>query len=142
MLVDHFLALAAARTKAALKTVDPLAMRYLLAYHWPGNVRELQNEIQRAVALSGPVISVDDLSREISENRPLTSDSPIGSGGLKDQIKLATNQKEREIILRTLEECRWKKSLAAKKLHISRPTLDQKIRIYGLGPYIEKGRLR
>jgi transcriptional regulator with GAF, ATPase, and Fis domain len=142
LLVDFFLKTAASRTKTETKTVDPLAMRYLLSYHWPGNVRELQNEIQRAVALSGPVISVDDLSREITENRPLSPDAPTGRGGLRDLIKLATNQKEREIILRTLEECHWKKSMAAKKLHISRPTLDQKIRMFGLGPFIEKGRQR
>ncbi len=140
LLVDTFTARIAEKTKAERKSVDPLALRYLLSYHWPGNIRELQNEIQRAVALSGAVITVDDLSREIIENRNVPQDSSGAAGGLKDLVKLATHQKEREIILRTLEESDWKKSIAARKLHISRPTLDQKIRAFGLGPYVDRGR--
>jgi transcriptional regulator with GAF, ATPase, and Fis domain len=140
LLVDFFLQKAAEDTGTDPKSIDPFAMRYLLSYHWPGNVRELQNEVQRAVALSGPVITADDLAREITVNRHLEGGS--GSGGLKEMVKLATHQKEREIILRTLEECQWRKSLAAKKLMVSRPTLDQKIKIFGLTPFIEKGRQR
>lgn len=141
-LCAFFLKKAARDAKMGDKSIDPLAMRYLLSYHWPGNVRELQNEIQRAVALSGAVISTDDLAKEITANRTLAVDSPAGTGGLKDMVKLATHQKEREFILRALEECDWRKSLAAKQLQISRPTLDQKIRLFGLSPYIEKGRQR
>ena len=137
-----FLEKAAREAKTGDKSIDPFAMRYLLSYHWPGNVRELQNEIQRAVALSGAVISTDDLAKEITSNRTIAVDSPTGTGGLKDMVKMATHQKEREIILRSLAECGWRKSLAAKQLQISRPTLDQKIRLFGLSPYIEKGRNR
>ena len=140
LLADFFLARAAEATKTPPKTIDPLAMRYLLSFHWPGNVRQLQNEIQRAVALSGPVISMDDLASEITANRTLATDAPTGKGGLKDLVKLATHQKEREIILRTLKECNWRKSETSKRLQISRPTLDQKIRLFGLAPYIEKGK--
>ena len=38
------------------------ALKMLLAYSWPGNVRQLENEMQRAVALSGEVIEPNDLS--------------------------------------------------------------------------------
>ena len=142
LLCDFFLQKTARDTGLETKIIDPLAMRYLLSYHWPGNVRELQNEIQRAVALSGAVITMDDLAKEITANRTLRADAPTGTGGLKDMVKLATQQKEREIILRTLEQCEWRKSLAAKQLQISRPTLDQKVRLFGLGPYIERGKQR
>ena len=76
------------------------------------------------------------------ENRNLTVDAPGGAEGLKALVKLATQQKEREIILRVLEQCDWRKSAAAKQLQISRPTLDQKVRTHGLTPYINKGRER
>ena len=142
LLCDHFQKKAAKDTGNPVKEIDPLAKRYLLAYHWPGNIRELQNEIQRAVALSGAVITVDDLAREITENRNLTVDAPGGTEGLKALVKLATQQKEREIILRVLEQCDWRKSAAAKQLQISRPTLDQKVRTHGLTPYINKGKER
>jgi serine/threonine-protein kinase PknK len=142
LLVEHFLAQIAARTKTEPKTLDPLALRHLVSYHWPGNVRELLNELQRAVALSGPVIGVADLSPEIREGRGVPVAAEAGSGSLKDQVKLATYQKEREIILRVLEESSWRKSVAARRLRISRPTLDQKIRTFGLEPYVDRGRQR
>tara|TARA_R110002126_G_scaffold6872_10_gene34744 strand:+ start:9542 stop:10480 length:939 start_codon:yes stop_codon:yes gene_type:complete len=41
------------------------ALEMLLAYSWPGNVRQLENEMQRAVALSGATIGADDLSPAI-----------------------------------------------------------------------------
>jgi Nif-specific regulatory protein len=141
-LVAAFLKAAAKDTSSEPKSIDPVAMRYLLNFHWPGNVRELQNEIQRAVALSGAVISPADLSREICQGKTLSIESPDSTGSLKDLIKVATVQKEREIILRTLEECAWKKGEAARKLQISRPTLDQKIRTFGLAPFVERGRHR
>ena len=140
LLVQHFLSIAAKESKAKPKSIDPLAMRYILTYHWPGNVRELQNEIYRAVALSGGVVTVDDLSKEITQGRQVSTQSPDGATGLKELVKLATHQKEREIILRTLEECDWQKSGAARKLQVSRPTLDQKIKAHGLGVFITRGR--
>jgi DNA-binding NtrC family response regulator len=141
-LVEMFLRTACAESNVEAKSLDPIAMRYLLSYHWPGNVRELQNEIHRAVALSGAVISLDDLSKEITQGKSLSFESPDSTGSLKDLVKVATLQKEREIILRTLEECEWKKGVAARKLQISRPTLDQKIRTFGLTPFVERGRQR
>lgn len=139
-LVSSFLENACAESGCELKAIDPIAMRYLLTYHWPGNIRELKNEIHRAVALSGKVIAVEDLSREITQGRSLSIESPDSPDCLRNLVKLATLQKEREIILRTLEECSWRKGLAARKLKISRPTLDQKIKAFGLAPYVDRGR--
>jgi transcriptional regulator with GAF, ATPase, and Fis domain len=43
-------------------SVTDEALALLERWRWPGNVRELENEIRRAVALSGPVIGPEDLS--------------------------------------------------------------------------------
>jgi transcriptional regulator with GAF, ATPase, and Fis domain len=43
-------------------SVTDEALALLERWRWPGNVRELENEIRRAVALSGPTIGADDLS--------------------------------------------------------------------------------
>jgi transcriptional regulator of acetoin/glycerol metabolism len=64
------------------------------------------------------------------------------SGGLKEAGRAARNQREREVILAALERCDWKKSSAARQLGISRQTLDQKIRLFGLTPFIERGKRR
>ncbi len=140
LLVSTFLENAAARSGQPPKTIEPAALRCLMHHNWPGNVRELQNEIQRACALSAATITPDDLSPEITATRSVMVDAPGAAGGLKELAKLASSQKERELILQALEQCNWRKSAAARKLGISRPTLDQKIKQYALTPYIDRGR--
>ena len=66
MLAEAFLRAAAKKTGFPPKTLDPDALSALMRYGWPGNIRELENEIQRAFALSGPVIRAQDLSPEVS----------------------------------------------------------------------------
>lgn len=137
-LVTAFLDRTARKAKAAVKPVDPAAMRALRRWHWPGNIRELQNEIARAFTLSGEKIALEDLSPAIASHRGAASPE----GGLKEAGRAAQNQREREVILAALERCDWKKSSAARQLGISRQTLDQKIRLFGLTPFIERGKRR
>jgi transcriptional regulator with GAF, ATPase, and Fis domain len=47
--------------------IDEQALALLERWHWPGNVRELENEIRRAVALSGGTIGPADLSPAIRD---------------------------------------------------------------------------
>ncbi|HYC77276.1 MAG TPA: helix-turn-helix domain-containing protein, partial [Planctomycetota bacterium] len=61
-------------------------------------------------------------------------------GGLKEIAKLASAQKERELILQALEQSKWQKSAAARRLGVSRPTLDQKIKQFALTEIVERGR--
>ncbi|MEE9392930.1 MAG: sigma 54-interacting transcriptional regulator [Planctomycetota bacterium] len=139
-LVEFFLELFAKKQKKAKKSIDSLALKHLLQYHWPGNVRELENEVQRACAIGGEIISKDDFSKDVTAGE-LVSSSDSGDTHLwKDIVKLTAHQKEREIILKALEENGWKKATAAKALGISRPTLDGKIKIFGLTPYIKRGK--
>jgi len=46
-------------------TITPAALEALSRWRWPGNVRELENEIRRAVALSGGRVDVDVLSPNV-----------------------------------------------------------------------------
>jgi len=50
--------------------LSPAALDALAAWCWPGNVRELENELRRAVALSGGVIEPGDLSERIAGGGP------------------------------------------------------------------------
>ncbi len=138
LLAEAFLNRHEAKSGLPRKPVDPAVMRALRRYSWPGNIRELQNEIARAATLSGDTITLSDLSPNVAAGHG--SGAPIQ--GLKEAGRAAQNQREREVILATLERCAWKKSSAARQLGISRQTLDQKIRLFALTPYIERGKQR
>jgi DNA-binding NtrC family response regulator len=79
----------------------------LVRYDWPGNVRELQNVIERAVILGG---FSDDF------------DLPLDDDG-DDQTLMAV---EKRHILTVLREADGNREEAARRLGISRKTIDRK----------------
>lgn len=116
------------------KTMSAAAMERLTAYSWPGNIRELENIIERCVVItSGDLIDIDSLPVEI------LSGSGAGKGekldaGAADETKLneAIDHKEKEVIVKVLEEHNGNKTKAALALGISRRSLHRKIQKYGL----------
>lgn len=88
------------------------ARRKLLHYSWPGNVRELHNHIERA-------IMHDDLEYglEINPEAPET-----------DTIAAV----EQRLIIETLEVCQGNRAEAARRLGISRKTIDRKCQAWKL----------
>jgi len=133
LLVEHFLDKISREQNIPKKKVDEVAFWYLQNHSWPGNVRELENEIRRAVALSDDVIAVDHLKEEIRSRDLFKPDIRIpASGQLKDIVREAIEDVERRVIAKVLDECGWKKTEAAQRLGISRPTLDAKIETYKL----------
>jgi DNA-binding NtrC family response regulator len=113
-------------------TLDPKVYRRLLSYSWPGNVRELRNVLQRMMLLSTKL--------EIDEKMVPPELTKVGEGTtLKlPRLQVLTEMMEREEITRVLLETGGHKSNAAKVLGISRPTLDKKIKQYGLSGLIPK----
>ena len=80
----------------------------LCNYDWPGNVRELRNLIERSVILG--------------EFPPEFSDSSHGEAGLPDSLESV----ERRHILTILAECDGNRAKAARRLGVSRKTIDRK----------------
>ncbi|MHC4605537.1 MAG: sigma 54-interacting transcriptional regulator [Planctomycetota bacterium] len=133
LLVEHFLEKIHKESEQPKKSVDEEAYRYLVSYSWPGNIRELENEIRRAVALSGDTIHTEHFKEEIRTGN-LFEDGvfhPLGTP-LKVIVKEAVEEVEKKVILEVLRECGWRKSEAARMLGVSRPTLDSRIEAYGL----------
>ena len=134
-LVDFFLEKATRETGLSRKRFSEQALLHLAAYSWPGNVRELENEVRRAIALStGDVLGPEALSEEIRPERgtgvrAAAEDDP---STLKEIVRKATEEIEREVISKVLARTGWKKTEAARILGISRPTLDAKIDAFGL----------
>ena len=91
-------------------------------YAWPGNIREMINKIRKAVVIADShTISTEDLGLHTSQNTSFGAQNE----GRRKKIDKAT-------LLETLDACSWNKSLAAKRLCISRPTLYKLTREYGL----------
>ena len=96
------------------------ALAALERYAFPGNVRELKNMLERAVVHAlGNEIDVMDL--------PL----PVREGGAAAK-KLSLEELERNYIAEILDYTRGRKSKAAEILGISRKTLLEKRKKYGL----------
>jgi two-component system response regulator AtoC len=98
--------------------------RALAAYAWPGNVRELRNALERAVVFSHH----DELEpADFPENMRAVAGAGPAMSGLR-----SLEDVEREVIGATLEATRYKISRAAEALGISRKTLLEKRKKYGL----------
>ncbi len=113
------------------KRVDPDAMARLGAYRWPGNVRELENEIMRAVALSGDRITVSDLSPQIAGNAEaaLTTLEDPDSLTLRPRVE----RLERALLREALSRSGGNQTRAAEALGLSRFGLQKKMRRYQIG---------
>ena len=121
LLAQHFLKKFAVENQKEITGFSPEATDFLLKYEWPGNVRELENAIERAVILAkNPSIEVTDLPQE---NLLTAGSTPQGE---------VLKEVEKNHILKILTESRGNYSQAARILGISRMTLHNKARAYGL----------
>ena len=123
VLVRHFLARFADRFGVpAVHAADALVER-LSGQAWPGNVRELEHVIERLVALSPP------------EGLDLSLLPGAGRGGDREPLALRERVQayERGLLVEALREARGNRSEAARRLGVSRVTLHDKLRRYGLG---------
>lgn len=104
-----------------VKRFDASAIKMLKHHNWPGNIRELKNVIQLASGnVSGEVITSSHLS--ISRSSPEVSDS----------LLLRDPKAEKQRIVEALTKSDGIISQAAKLLGVSRITLANKMKIYGL----------
>jgi two-component system response regulator AtoC len=123
-LVAHFIARLGPVHGRADASLDPAASRAIEAYAWPGNVRELKNAIEHALIFGkAPLIEPHDFP-EIVNVAPDESGSSAALRSLNDM--------ERDAIKATLEATRYKIGRAAEILGISRKTLLEKRKKYGL----------
>ena len=121
LLAEHFLKKFAVENQKEITGFSPDATDFLLKYEWPGNVRELENAIERAVILAkNSNIEVADLPHQ---NLLITS-----SVSPDKRLKEA----EKNHILNILNETQGNYSEAARILGISRMTLYNKAREYGI----------
>jgi len=126
-LIRHFLGVLATRTGKVVQGIDADALELMVHYSWPGNVRELENEIERAHILTaeGSNISVNGLSSRIS--RLWEAEKIERTAREAKTLKEAVEELEAFMIREALEACNNNRSLAAKRLGLSRQGLLNKI---------------
>jgi DNA-binding NtrC family response regulator len=94
----------------------------LMQHHWPGNVRELQHCIERAVILS------NELTLTANDFNFKTDNHPLKTNGKK----LTIEEMEKLMILETIENEKGNMSIVAQKLGVTRQTLYNKLKKYGI----------
>ncbi len=123
-LAAHFLARLAPVHGRPDASLDPAALHLLETYAWPGNVRELKNAIEHALVFGKePLLQPHDFPEIINA-------APGATGSIGPLHSL--NDLERDAIKATLEATRYKIGRAAEILGISRKTLLEKRKKYGL----------
>ena len=113
-----------------LPVVSPQGLQALRQYRWPGNVRELEHIVYR-LASSHPGESVG--AQEVNEalgRQP--EESQRSSTPPRDLLNLRLDDTERSAVEKALRLTDGNKSAAARLLGVSRKTIYNKIRRYGL----------
>ncbi len=101
------------------------------AYDWPGNVRELRNAVERAVLFSrGPKVSMADLPQTFQRLSPKSATG--GPVGKVMTLQEAVQRAEIDAIRAALAATDGRRSKAAALLGVSRKTLWEKMKGYGL----------
>jgi len=118
--------------------LTPDALAGLLTYPFPGNVRELENVLERAVALcENNTIRSEDLrlsSRPSAVPMPDAEDeeTDIDPGNADGGLDSYISNLEREAIMKALQETRYNKTAAAKKLGITFRAMRYKLKKLGI----------
>ncbi|HAO26173.1 MULTISPECIES: sigma-54 dependent transcriptional regulator [unclassified Methylophaga] len=135
LLAEHILKKLAGKTHSAVTTLTAEAMTALQQYPFPGNVRELENTLERALTWAeGTRISAEDLMlpaiTQPNGNAftiPETGIS-ISAPALNQDLESHLEEQERAIIEKALNETRWNKTAAAKRLGITFRALRYKLK--------------
>jgi DNA-binding NtrC family response regulator len=125
--------------KARPPRLSDEALELLRGYAWPGNARELRNMIERALIwCDGPEITAEDLEVEKMRATTFAAQPPSAgavASGDADTVPAgltAAEREERALIIRTLAENAGSQSATAKALGMSRGTLIERLKRYGI----------
>lgn len=154
-LVTHFLNKYNVKLNRKVVSFTPEALDALKAYPWPGNIRQLENIVERTVLFadqsevalanlpaeivppSKPCPQVPQIPAVLQASQPITFDisqitSLCGETSMKDIVRQAMLGVERDLIARALDETHGNVTHAARRLKISRKSMQLKMKELGL----------
>ena len=127
LLSQHFLTRFARQSGIEKPKLSSGALKKLMHYPFPGNIRELENILERTLTLcDGHILEAADLQLPEHPRATLSqepTDQPLGD--IMEEV-------ERQAILKALEETRWNRTLAAKKLGMSLRSLRYRLEKLGI----------
>ena len=125
LLTQHFLTRLSRQNHIQKPKISKTAQTRLKEYPFPGNIRELENILERSVTLlEGESLQAEDL--HLPKHPPAAiSDDTKPLGDMMEEV-------EREAIIKALEETRWNRTAAAKKLGMSLRSLRYRLEKLGI----------
>lgn len=130
LLANHFLHHYAKQQNKNAQNFHEEVIDFVKQRIWNGNIRELENFVERLVTLTAKDVSIidaesfpDDLKEELIRFRKKWK-----SRYLTESLKTSVAEFEEQLIKRTLIECKWNQSEAARRLKTSEKNIRYKIR--------------
>jgi two-component system response regulator AtoC len=136
LLAEHLLTKIQSRMGRAGLTLSPEGMAKLLGYSFPGNIRELENILERALIYgAGNIIRAEDIdlheTRQPETAAPLEAATPFPQSS-QSQSPQSMEDIEKQALIDALARCNGNRTRAAEILGLSRRTILNKIKAYGL----------
>ena len=142
VLSRHFFDLYAERYRSGTDALPPPLLEAFGRHEWRGNVRELENAVRRYVILPDLEAALAEIRRPPlaqpgAEPAPPAERAkrrePGPAPSLKEAALDAATEVERRLIQQALEETRWNRREAARRLKISYKALLNKMKRWELG---------
>jgi len=119
LLVNAFIERLRANTGKGITGLDRAALDHFMSYPWPGNVRELRSALEYAFVIAEKgLIGLEQLPPQTG----LAHERPEGGG------------EEKQALIRALTASNGNQTMAAKILGVSRVTVWNRMRKYGMDP--------
>ena len=125
LLAETFFRRISLKNDKPIKGISNLAMDILMNYGWPGNVRELKSAMEYAfVTCQGPQIHPNHLPPDITGDIRLFSE--------KNQFNSDPNEVKKKLLMDALEQSGGNQTKAAEILGITRVTVWNRMKRYGI----------
>ena len=131
LLAESFLRKMQLRTGRDIRAISTAAMHLLMTYPWPGNVRELRSTFEYAfVTCQGPTIEPEHLPPPVRQAGAPSLPGPVRAQA--DTTADSRAERQRRELVAALTEAGGNQSRAAELLGVSRVTVWNRMKRYGV----------
>lgn len=125
LLIDSFIKKITKKSGKRISAIEDEVIEKFHQYSWPGNIRELENVIEASIYLtSNESITTESLPDYMKESAVY----PVGKKNLKDILE----ETEKRILTQSLSKYNHDKLEAANALGISKSSMYEKLKKYGI----------